>query len=338
MAPKGYPGLVLVPPSDRTILRRRLLRWSLFAVALIWCASTLNVWPPTSDDANCPPGIGRGDSTGSDEKCGQPQPVTEPPSNQDQFSLTPVSQAEGLAEPQNSTPSPTPDSVTPATRNNHDQGSKLTSSDPTYRPSDHNVAPQNTVKSASSLPPSKAAQNPDIDVRIADRLATQHNHSQDSKPKSSELADRPVDHNVAPSDSERSASNLPPSKLTQTPDVDARLAEQGDAFAQYRLGRYYAQRDGPQTPESVSWYKKASRGLHRLAGTGNGQAMYVLGVMYAYGRGVARDTEQARRWLTQAVEHHVTDARPVLASLGENRHADRRLQVSEQAKSAKQQN
>ena len=41
MAKKGYPGLVLVPPSDRTILRRRLLRWTLFIIALIWCASTL---------------------------------------------------------------------------------------------------------------------------------------------------------------------------------------------------------------------------------------------------------------------------------------------------------
>lgn len=323
MAKKGYPGLVLVPPSDRTIFRRRLLRWGLFIIALIWSASTLTVWRPISDDrANCQSGIGQEGSNNSAQNCGPLQSVTEPPPNQNDFSLTPVSQAEGLAEPQNSTPPPTPDSDPPAAQNNHEQGSKLKSPDPAHQPSNHNVAPQGTVKSASSLPPSKSIQNPDIDVRIADRLATQHNHSQDSKPQSSELANRAVDHNVAPSGNERSTSSLPPPKPTQNPDVDARLAEQGDAFAQYRLGRYYAQRDGRQTPESISWYKKAASGLHRLAESGNGQAMYVLGVMYAYGRGVPRDREQARRWLTQAVEQKVTAAQPVLASLQAHTSAD----------------
>jgi TPR repeat protein len=194
------------------------------------------------------------------------------------------------------------------------------------------------VKLPSSLPPSKSTQNPDSDVRITDRLATQHNHGQDSKPKSSELANRAVDHNVALSGNERSASSLPPPKPTQNPDVDARLAERGDAFAQYRLGRYYAQRDGRQTPESVSWYKKAASGLHRLAESGNGQAMYVLGVMYAYGRGVPRDTEQARRWLTQAVEQKVTAAQPVLMKLNGTHTTDPKPEVGDQPKNAKKQN
>ncbi|MBX3331531.1 MAG: SEL1-like repeat protein [Nitrospira sp.] len=276
MAKKGYPGLVLVPPSDRTILRRRLLRWALFIIALIWCASTLPLWPPASDDrANCPPGVGREESNSFAENCSQPQPVTEPPPNQSEFSLTPVSQAESLGESQNPPPSPTPD---------------------------------------------------------PDRLATQHNRDHDSQPKSSGPTDRPSGHNVAPPANEKSTSNPPAPKLAQYPDVDARLAERGDAFAQYRLGRYYAQRDGRQAPESVSWYKKASSGLHRLAETGNGQAMYVLGVMYAYGRGVARDTKQARRWLTQAVEHKIMAAQPVLTSLGENHNADPKSQASAQDK------
>ncbi len=323
MAKKGYPGLVLVPPSDRTIFRRRLLRWGLFIIALIWSASTLTVWLPISDDrANCQSGIGQEGSNNSATNCGPPQSVTEPPPNQDDFSLTPVSQAEGLADPENSTPPPIPVSDPPATQNHRDQDSKPKSPDPAHQPSDHNLAPQGTVKSASSLPPSKSIPNSDIDVRIADRLTTQHNHSQDSKPTSSDLANRPIDHNVAPSGNERSAPNLPPPKPTQNPDVDARLAEQGDAFAQYRLGRYYAQRDGRQTPESVKWYKKAASGLHRLAESSNGQAMYVLGVMYAYGRGVPRDTEQARRWLIQAVENKVLAAQPVLASLQAHTSAD----------------
>ncbi len=260
MAKKGYPGLVLVPPSDRTILRRRLLRLVLFTIALIWCASTLPLWPPASDNkANCQPGVGQEGSSSSAEKCGQPQSVTEPPPNQQsEFSLTPLSQAEGLGESQNPLPSLAPD---------------------------------------------------------PDRLTTQNNRDQDSQRKSYGPTDRPSSHNVTPSGNERSTSSLTAAKPVQHPDVDVRLAEQGDAFAQYRLGRYYAQRDGRQAPESVSWYRKASSGLHRLAETGNGQAMYVLGVMYAYGRGVARDTEQARRWLTRAIEQKVTAAQPVLANL-----------------------
>lgn len=129
---------------------------------------------------------------------------------------------------------------------------------------------------------------------------------------------------MATSGNQRSTAPLQTGKAASNPDVDTRLAEQGDAFAQYRLGRFYAQRSGHYAPESVTWYKKASNGLQRLAETGNGQAMYVLGVMYAYGRGVARDTEQARRWLTQAVERKIMAAQPVLASLDEDTNSTRR--------------
>lgn len=282
MAKKGYPGLVLVPPSDRTILRRRLLRWALFIIALIWCASTLPLWPPASNDkANCQPGVGQEGSNSSAENCGQLQRVTEPPPNQSEFSLTPLSQAEGLGESQH--------------------------------------------------PPS----SPPLDL---DRSATQNNRDRDSQPKSLDPTDHPSSHNVASSDNEKSASSLPTAKSVQHSDADVRLAEQGDAFAQYRLGRYYARRDGPRTPESVSWYKKASHGLHHLAETGNGQAMYVLGVMYAYGRGVARNTEEARRWLTQAVERKITAAQPVLANLTVQPHTDPNLKADEQAKNIKHQN
>ncbi|MDC8450964.1 MAG: sel1 repeat family protein [Nitrospira sp.] len=277
MAKKGYPGLVLVPPSDRTILRRRLLHWVLFIIALVWGASTLTLWPPASDDsANCQAGVRDENPNSSVGNCGQPQLVTEPSPNQKEFSLTTLSQAEGLSESTNPLPLPplNPDQL--ATRNNRDQDSQ----------------------------------------------------PKDSQPKLSGSTDRSSDHNVAPSGNEKAPSSLPATKPSQNPNVDVRLAEQGDAFAQYRLGRYYARRDGRQTPESVSWYKKASPGLHRLAETGNGQAMYVLGVMYAYGRGVARDTKQARHWLTQAVEHKVMAAQPVLTSLGENHNADPKSQTS----------
>lgn len=339
MAKKGYPGLVLVPPSDRTILRRRLLLCALFITALVWGASTLGVWPPTSNDqTNCQPGVGQEGSNSSSKNCGQPQSVTEPLPNQNAFSLTPVSQAEGLAESKNPLPSPPLDPDQHTTHSNHSQDSTPQSFEPADRPTDHSVVPPSNEKTAASIPASKPAQNRENDVRLADRLTTQHNHSQDLKPKSSELVNRPIDHNIAPSGNEKSTSSLSTSKPAQDLDIDARLAEQGDAFAQYRLGRYYAQHGGRQTPESVSWYKKASPGLHRLAETGNGQAMYVLGVMYAYGRGVGRNTEKAHRWLTQAVENKITAAQPVLAKLGRNYNADSSLKAAEQAKTLKLQN
>jgi len=113
-------------------------------------------------------------------------------------------------------------------------------------------------------------------------------------------------------------------KEGSTQGHDERLARQGDAFAQYRLGRFYAQLGEPRAPESVSWYVKASDGLQRLAEAVNGQAMYVLGVMYAYGRGVARDEEQARLWLMQAADQQVPAAHLVLARLDGHRSADSR--------------
>ena len=338
MAKKGYPGLVLVPPSDRTILRRRLLLCALFIIALVWGASTLGVWSPASDDTvNCQPGIGQEGANSSSENCGQPQSVTEPLPTQNAFSLTPVSQAEGLGESQN--PPPPLDSDQHTTPSNHKQDSQPKSPEPVARPTDHSVVPPKNEKTAASMPTAKPAQNQENDVRVADRLTTQHNHSQDSKPKSSELVNRPIDHNIiAPSGNEQLTSSLSTSKPAQELDIDARLAEQGDAFAQYRLGRYYAQHGGRQTPESVSWYKKASPGLHRLAETGNGQAMYVLGVMYAYGRGVTRSTDEARRWLTQAVEHRITAAQPVLAKLAVHPHTNPNPKAPEQAKHPKLQN
>ncbi len=331
MAKKGYPGLVLVPPSDRTILRRRLLLCALFIIALVWGASTLGVWSPASNDqVNCQPGVGQEGSNSSSENCGQPQSVTEPLPTQNVFSLTPVSQAEGLGESAKPPPLPDPDQHT--THSNHNQDSQPKSPDPAARPTDHSVVPPKSEQTVASMPASQPAQNQENDVRVADRLTTQHHHSQDSKPKSSELINHPIDHNIAPSGNEQSTSSLSTSKPAQDLDIDARLAEQGDAFAQYRLGRYYAQHGGRQTPESVSWYKKASPGLHHLAETGNGQAMYVLGVMYAYGRGVPRSTDEARRWLTRAVEHKITAAQVVLAKMEVPRSTNPKSQVSAQGK------
>lgn len=266
MAKKGYPGLVVVPPSDRTILKRRLLHGALFIIALIWCISILPLWPPDSDEKeNCQSHTEQEGSKNSSEKCEPPHSFTESPSNQNEFNLIPLLQAEGLNESPNPPPSP-------------------------LIPNLNGHTPTDTITAQGSI------HKPPDPVHV------------------------PSEHTVAPPAFEKPHSDLSSPSSAQTPDIDVRLAEQGDAFAQYRLGRYYARRDGRQTPEAIGWYKKASPGLHRLADTGNGQAMYVLGVMYAYGRGVPRNTEHARHWLTQAVEQKVTAARPVLASLGSSPH------------------
>lgn len=94
-----------------------------------------------------------------------------------------------------------------------------------------------------------------------------------------------------------------------------------DPFALYRLGRVYEKlRQSPS--DARTWYLKASPGLHHMAQAGNPQAMYVLGVMYARGRGVRKDLASARYWLTLATDHHVRPAEAVLAQL--NRQAARR--------------
>jgi TPR repeat protein len=156
-------------------------------------------------------------------------------------------------------------------------------------------------------------------VPDTDRLAAQPKTNQRLTVNPKDSAKASSDYAVAALHRDKSTASQTAGKLAASPIPDIRLAEQGDAFAQYRLGRFYAQHGGPHTPKSMSWYRKASNGLRLLAWAGNGEAMYVLGVMYAFGRGVTKDTEQARLWLVQAVERQVEAARPVLASLERHR-------------------
>ena len=261
MANPDFPGLVQVPPSDREIAKRRLLRWSFFAIAIIFGFSALNEWlAPSDNQADCQQGLDLDNSLGSREACNQAetdQATADGDSIQQNIIVTATSKETGSRKPQIPNVSPSPQPV-------------RTQKEP------------NTTQ--ASLP------------------STQH-HKPDSSVR------------TATTSQKKSTSTTQAVKSIATPPPDARLAEQGDAFAQYRLGKFYAKHSGPEAPESVSWYKKASRGLRRLAETGNGEAMYVLGVMYAFGRGVKMDAEEARRWLTQAVEHKVVAARPVLARL-----------------------
>ncbi|MCS6897472.1 MAG: sel1 repeat family protein [Nitrospira sp.] len=285
MAKQGYPGLVVVPPSDRQLVKRRLTRWAFLAVTMVGAISALNIWLPPPDES--------GD-------CGQNH---KPSFSADSY--TPCVRTD------QSSPYTDSSAVNPHISENANGGSKEAVSSsarkivPSNVPLNRPATPSNT--GGNSLL-TLAGQEP----KPAFRTITKHTTGQSERPavaRQTEKPENPPSHPVSPTTP----------ALAVYASRDHQLAERGDAFAQYRLGRFYAQRDGHQTPESIGWYSKASTGLRRLAEAGNGEAMYVLGVMYAFGRGVTRDTEEARRWLIRAVEHRITAARPVLAGLEKHR-------------------
>ena len=268
MASKGYPGLVVVPPSDRWVLKRRLVQLAFLLIAVAWIASMSRVWVPASDNnGDCQIDTEQGAAPDFPEECGQPgQSVTEaqPPPDK---KLTVAKASQGGSPVVSKRPMPTP---------------------------------------------------------VTGQLVKQHEADKKTIAKLQGPALRSSDRAKSPLPSDDSATSRATKKPAANPNPDARLAEKGDAFAQYRLGRFYAQHAGPQAPESVTWYVKASDGLRRLAEEGDGEAMYVLGVMYAFGRGVAKDRGQARLWLEQAVDQQVPAAHIVLARLEGHRSADAR--------------
>jgi TPR repeat protein len=88
------------------------------------------------------------------------------------------------------------------------------------------------------------------------------------------------------------------------------LAEQGDAKAQFQLGRMYAfgQGVGRDPAEAIAWYRRAAE-------QGNADAEYVLAVMVEDGAASSpRDAAEARAWLRQAAAGGLK--RPVQARHG----------------------
>ena len=75
------------------------------------------------------------------------------------------------------------------------------------------------------------------------------------------------------------------------------LAKQGDAAAQYNLGRMYANGYGisQDDAEAVDWYRKAAE-------QGYADAQYNLGGMYSNGKGVLQDDAEAVTWWRKAAE------------------------------------
>lgn len=282
MAKLEYPGLVLVPPSDRSLLKRRLGKWAFLIISVIGGLSSLNIWLPSSDRSrDCQPGAERGSASPLRHDCTQTAPT---------ISATPPPQAEIMVSQRATTEAPKRVSA---------------SQSRVAMP----VVGTPSLKRLIEQPPAQPKANQATTPLPADPNSDTTNHIMASVQE-----DNPA---ASPTDPPPVTSHTP---VQDNPDI--LLAEQGDAFAQYRLGRFYAQQNGSHSPESVNWYMKASDGLRRLASAGNGKAMYVLGVMYAFGRGVVQNKEEARSWLTQAVAHQVPAAGPVLASLDKDRPAD----------------
>ena len=90
------------------------------------------------------------------------------------------------------------------------------------------------------------------------------------------------------------------------------LAEQGDARAQFLLGKMYANGLGvPQDDkEAVIWGILAAE-------KGHSGAQAFLGAMYANGRGVTQDDKEAAKWYRMAAEQGLDDAQYLLGAMYE---------------------
>jgi len=86
-----------------------------------------------------------------------------------------------------------------------------------------------------------------------------------------------------------------------------KTAEQGNAEAQFILGKRYDNGDGVEknAEEAVEWYRKAAE-------QGNSDAQLALGGCYSIGCGVEENPEEAIKWLLKAVEQGNSDAQLAL--------------------------
>ncbi|MEK8016060.1 MAG: SEL1-like repeat protein, partial [Candidatus Parabeggiatoa sp.] len=79
-------------------------------------------------------------------------------------------------------------------------------------------------------------------------------------------------------------------------DECQQAAEQGDAEAQYRLGKYESEND----EQAVDWLQKAAKQKHI-------NAQFHLALAYEKGEGVAENQEQAVYWYRQIAEREMTE-------------------------------
>ncbi|OGI39208.1 MAG: hypothetical protein A2140_04980 [Candidatus Muproteobacteria bacterium RBG_16_62_13] len=89
-----------------------------------------------------------------------------------------------------------------------------------------------------------------------------------------------------------------------------RLADQGDARAQYNLGVMYAKGRGvtKDWAEAMKWYRRA-------ADLGYAEAQHYLGFMYSLGLGVTQDSTEAAKWYRKAADQGHTTAQSNLGHM-----------------------
>jgi predicted secreted protein len=83
------------------------------------------------------------------------------------------------------------------------------------------------------------------------------------------------------------------------------LAKQGNANAQYRLGKMFLAGEGVRQNDN-----KAFKWTRKAAEQGHYNAMYSLSLMYAAGMGVARDNTEGEKWLRKAVKQELATPGP----------------------------
>ena len=89
-----------------------------------------------------------------------------------------------------------------------------------------------------------------------------------------------------------------------------KAAEQGDATAQFNLGRSYYIGDGfnKSVVEAVKWCGKAAE-------QGNADAQYFLGACYVLGEGVAENDAEAVKWFRKSAEQGNALAKSLLDAM-----------------------
>ena len=148
-----------------------------------------------------------------------------------------------------------------------------------------------------------------------------------------------------------------------------KLAEQGNAEAQYKVGEMYETGKGStkDLTQAQDWYEKAAKQGHKKAeyrlllldiskngltdtsknqlnilrseaNSGSPDAQYFLGKMYASGVGVPKSLEDAQTWLKKAAFNGVTEAETEAIAVDEElarmqeREAKRKAETAEEAR------
>mgnify|MGYP003289170690 CR=1 FL=1 len=94
-----------------------------------------------------------------------------------------------------------------------------------------------------------------------------------------------------------------------------RMAEQGDAEAQFTLGEYYYEStwEEKETIPHEEAYREASKWFHKSAEQGHEWAQFRLGNCYALAVGVKYNREESDKWYRKAAEQGLAAAQCAVA-------------------------